>query len=36
MDGKTWFSLQFRNKMAENKEEKELRQSLKNISNIPG
>jgi DNA-binding NarL/FixJ family response regulator len=38
MDGKTWFSLQFRNKMAENgnedTSETALRQTLKTISNI--
>ena len=40
LDGKTWFSLQFRNKMAENGKENTsetaLRQSLKTISDISG
>lgn len=40
MDGKTWFSLQFRNKMAEDGKEDSsetaLRQSLKTISDISG
>ena len=39
LDGKTWFSLQFRNRMAENGKEDTsetaLRQSLKTISDIP-
>ena len=40
LDGKTWFSLQFRNRMAENGKEDSsetaLRQSLKTISDISG
>lgn len=40
LDGKTWFSLQFRNRMAENEKENTsetaLRQSLKTISDIRG